>query len=344
MKAMILAGGLSTRLYPLTKQVPKPLVPVALAPNAVHVIRHLASFGYDEIALNVHYHAQAIVDRLGEGSAYGVRLHYLHERELLGSAGAVKQMQDFLSSDDFVVIGCDDLTNLPLNVLVDFHKERGALATIGLVPRERVEQYGVVLTANDGRITGFQEKPAPGTERSKAVNTGVYVFSPSIFDHIPPETFIDFGKDVFPALQKANAAFYGYDAAHAYWCDIGTIDEYWRATTDVLTGRFPVEGTPATGIDASAVIAPSATVEGDVLIGERAVIDEKARIVGPTVISAGAHIGPKASVENSILWDRAVVGEGARVTRTIAGINYDIAPGTQLHDTVVANEEPVPVS
>ncbi|MBV8689784.1 MAG: NTP transferase domain-containing protein, partial [Candidatus Eremiobacteraeota bacterium] len=94
MRAMILAGGLSTRLYPLTKQVPKPLVPVALAPNAVHVIRYLASFGYDEIALNIHYHAQAIVDRLGDGSAYGVRLHYLHEKELLGSAGAVKQMED----------------------------------------------------------------------------------------------------------------------------------------------------------------------------------------------------------------------------------------------------------
>ncbi len=171
MKAMILAGGLSTRLYPLTKQVPKPLVPVALAPNAVHVIRYLASFGYDEIALNVYYHSKAIVDRLGDGSAYGVRLHYLHEPELLGSAGAVKQMEEFLSDDDFVVIGCDDLTDLPLNVLVEFHRERKALATIGLVPRERVEQYGVVLTARDGRITGFQEKPVA---RNRAIEGGQY--------------------------------------------------------------------------------------------------------------------------------------------------------------------------
>ena len=344
MKAMILAGGLSTRLYPLTKQVPKPLVPVGLAPNAVHVIRYLASFGYNEIALNVHYYAKAIMDRLGDGSAYGVRLHYLHERELLGSAGAVKQMEEFLCGDDFVVIGCDDLTDLPLNVLVEFHRKRKALATIGLVPRRDVEQYGVVLTAGDGRITGFQEKPARGTERSKAVNTGVYVFSPRIFEHIPAATFIDFGKDIFPALQQSNAEFFGYDAGEAYWCDIGTIDEYWRASTDVVTGRFHIPDAPATGIDESAIIAPSAIIQGDVLIGERAVIEENAHITGPSVISKDVRIGAGTSVEQSILWEGAIVGPGARVLRTIAGVGYNIAPGAQLDDAVIANEEPLPVA
>ena len=338
---MILAGGLSTRLYPLTKQVPKPLVPVGLEPNAVHVMRYLASFGYDEIALNVYYHAKAIVDRLGDGSAYGVKLQYLHEGELLGSAGAVKQMENFLSGDDFVVIGCDDLTDLPLNVLADFHRKKKALATIGLVPRERVEQYGVVLTADDGRITGFQEKPKPGTERSKAVNTGVYAFSPNIFEHIPPATFIDFGKDIFPALQQSNAAFYGYDAGEAYWCDIGTIEEYWRASIDVLCGRFHIPNAPASGIDESAVIAPSAIVQGEVLIGERAVIEENARIIGPAVISQNVHIGAGARVEESILWEGTRVGEGARVARTIVGVDYRIAARDVLESTVVANEEPV---
>ena len=342
MKAMILAGGLSTRLYPLTRQVPKPLVPVALEPNAVHVIRYLASFGCDDIALNVHYLPDAIVERLGDGSAYGVRLQYLHERTLLGSAGAVKQMEDFLSNEDFVVIGCDDLTDLPLNVLVDFHRKREALATIALVLRDKVQQYGVVLTAPDGRITGFQEKPAPGTERSKAVNTGVYVFSPEIFDHIPPATFIDFGKDVFPALQQADAAFYGFDARDAYWCDIGTIDEYWRATLDVLNGRFHIPDTAATGIDESAVIAPSAIVDGPVLVGSGAIIGDNARVLGPTVISRGVRIGARAFVERSVLWDGARVGEDARVSGTIAGIRYRVPPKASLDDAVVANEEPTP--
>src|SRR5579884_3807957 len=119
MKAMILAGGLSTRLYPLTKQVPKPLVPIAGEPNAVHVIRYLKSYGFDEIAINVHYLAEMITQALGDGSAYGVRLEYLYENELLGSAGAVEQMKYFLGDAPFVVVGCDDLTGIPLDTLLE---------------------------------------------------------------------------------------------------------------------------------------------------------------------------------------------------------------------------------
>ncbi|HTA40342.1 MAG TPA: sugar phosphate nucleotidyltransferase, partial [Candidatus Acidoferrales bacterium] len=92
---MILAGGLSTRLYPLTKQVPKPLVPVAGVPNAVHLIRYLQSFGYDEIAINVFYLADAILAALGDGSAFGVKLHYLHEPVLMGSAGTLKPLESY---------------------------------------------------------------------------------------------------------------------------------------------------------------------------------------------------------------------------------------------------------
>src|SRR6185437_5387809 len=224
MKAMILAGGLSTRLYPLTKQVPKPLVPVAGVPNAIHVIHYLRSFGYDEIAINVHYLAEDIVQTLGDGSQFGVHLTYLHEAELLGSAGAVKQMEAYFTSgggkDPFVVVGCDDLTDFPLSTLVAFHQDRNAVATIGLVECERVEQYGVVVTDETGKIVGFQEKPAPGTERSHSVNTGIYVFHPEIFSNIPAGEFYDFGKQVFSALEEAGEAFYGYSAPNAYWVDI----------------------------------------------------------------------------------------------------------------------------
>ena len=112
MKAMILAGGLSTRLYPLTKAVPKPLVPVAGEPNAAHLIRYLKSYGFDEIAINVHYLADAIVATLGDGSRFGVKLHYSYEPELLGSAGGVKKIEEYFGDDDFIVIGCDEVTDL----------------------------------------------------------------------------------------------------------------------------------------------------------------------------------------------------------------------------------------
>lgn len=338
MKAMILAGGLSTRLYPLTKQVPKPLVPVAGEPNAVHLIRYLKASGYDEIAINVHYLADAIMDALGDGSQYGVRLEYLYESELLGSAGAVKQMESFFGRETFVVVGCDDLTDLPLRELVAFHRSREAIATIGLVERERVDQYGVVVTNPTGKVVGFQEKPAPGSERSRAVNTGIYVFERAIFDRIPANTFYDFGKQVFPDLQASNAAFYGYSASDAYWCDIGTPDEYRRATRDLLSGAFSIPGARSRGADPRATIAPTAAVEGAVWIGRDAIIEDGAFVAGPTVVGNGVRIGRGAHVEGSILWEGARVGSGAFVGGSIVGINYAIPQDASLVDKVVANE------
>ncbi|MHB8177208.1 MAG: sugar phosphate nucleotidyltransferase [Vulcanimicrobiaceae bacterium] len=338
MKAMILAGGLSTRLYPLTKQVPKPLVPVAGEPNAAHLLRYLADAGFDEVAINVHYLAERIVTALGDGARFGVKLRYLHEPELMGSAGALKALEQFFSGETFVVVGCDDLTDLSLAALLDFHRRREAIATIGLVERECVEQYGVVLTDPAGKVVGFQEKPARGTERSRLVNTGIYAFEPEIFAWIPPQTFYDFGAQVFPALQQAVAAFYGYDARGAYWCDIGTPSEYRRASHDLLSGGFSIPGVQATGIDASARIASDVQIEGPVWIGPGVQVGQGVRIVGPSVFGAGACVGDGAHVEHSILWDGARVGSGAQVREVILGMNYAVADESVVEGLVLAHE------
>lgn len=324
MKAMILAGGLSTRLYPLTKQVPKPLVPVAGEPNAVHLIRYLKSYGITEIGINVHYLADMIVDTLGDGSKFGVHLEYLHENVLLGSAGAVEQMKYFLADAPFVVVGCDDLTDIALDDLLAFHKEKDAVATIGLVERAEVDQYGVVVTQADGKIVGFQEKPPKGTEHSNLVNTGIYAFTPEIFKYIPAGVFYDFGKNVFPQLQETGAAFYGFDARGAYWCDIGTPGEYRRATEDVLTGRFRIPG--------------HAPVTSDVWLGSGARIAPDAVVTGPSVIGDGVEIGAGARVERSIIWEGSHIGERAVLRDSIVGMNYRVEPGAALENAIVANE------
>ena len=342
MKAMVLAGGMSTRLYPLTRQVPKPLVPVAGEPNTAHVFRYLKSFGIDEIAINVHYLGGAIKERFGDGSEYGVRLHYLDEAVLMGSAGGVKQMEG-LFDETFVVVGCDDLTDANLNDLVAFHKARKALATIGLVEAEDVREYGVVILDGTGRIVEFQEKPALGTERSHLVNTGIYVFEPAIFERIPAGTFYDFGKNVFPALQAENAAFYGLHLAGAYWRDIGTPGEYRAATSDVLTGRVHLLGeAQARGVAADAIVAPDATLQGDVRVGARTQVGSGVWIVGPSVIGDGVVIGAGASIVRSIVWDRATIGPGAELVDCIVGLDYDIAARERLDGAIVANSpEPV---
>jgi NDP-sugar pyrophosphorylase family protein len=164
----------------------------------------LRSFGIEDIAINVHYLADRIVQTFGDGSQYGVKLHYLHESVLLGSAGGVKQMEEFLKDDTFVVIGCDEVTDMRLDALVAFHKQRAAIATIGLVEADDVSHYGVVIVDDDGRILDFQEKPPPGTERSNLVNTGVYIFEPAIFDRIPA------ARTSFPACNTMRRRFTVY--------------------------------------------------------------------------------------------------------------------------------------
>jgi NDP-sugar pyrophosphorylase family protein len=338
MKAMILAGGMSTRLYPLTKELPKPLVPVAGEPNCAHVIRYLESFGITEIAINVHYHADMVKAALGDGTKYGVTITYLEEERLMGSAGAVKAMEPYFD-DTFVVVGCDDLTDLNLERLIQFHRSSEALATIALVEAEDVSHYGVVVVDAKGKIVEFQEKPEPGTEKSHFVNTGIYVFEPAIFGRIPAGVFYDFGKNVFPGLQAEKAPFFGLHAPGAYWCDIGTPAEYRRATEDVLSGRVRLLGkTRVRGVPSGAVFGEELVIEGDVRVGDNVTFGKRVHLRGPAVLGDGVRVGDDALIDRSIVWDGSQIGDRAHVIDSIIGIDYRVPADTTLDNRIVANE------
>ena len=306
----------------------------------VHVLRSLRAHGCEEVAINVHYLSEMIRDRLGDGSNYGVKLHYLDEHELTGSAGAVKAMEGFFT-ETFVVVGCDGLTNFDLTALVERHNERNALATIGLIEGDEVDQYGVVVLDDESRIVEFQEKPPRGTERSKLVNTGIYAFSPAIFERIPPKAFYDFGKQVFPELQRDRAEFYGVADHDAYWTDIGTIPEYRRASRDVMSGRFVIEGFAAHEIARDAVISADAHVGDNVRVGRGAVIASGARITNGSVIGADVQVGAGAIVDGSIVWEGARIGADARLTDAIVGFRTEVESGRVLNGDVVADESAV---
>jgi len=194
-----------------------------------------------------------------------------------------------------------------------------------------------VVTDKTGRITGFQEKPAPGTERSNLVNTGIYVFSPRIFERIPAETFYDFGKQVFPELLVDKLPFYGFDARDAYWCDIGTPSEYRRASDDVVNGLFRIPDTRPNGADPSATIAPSATIDRNVWIGSNVRIGERVRIVGPSVVGNESVIEDDALLEASILWEGSRIGAGAELRAAIVGKETVVEPKSILTGDIVAS-------
>lgn len=235
MKGMIMAAGVGTRLYPLTKDVPKPMVPIAGKPLMEHIINLLRNHGITQLVANLHYLPDEIQNYFGEGSEFGVNLKYTFEPDLMGTAGGVKNNQDFLD-DTFIVVSGDALTDINLGAFMRFHKEKGAIATIALKPMEEVERFGVVITNAEGRIINFQEKPQKEEALSNLVNTGIYIFEPEIFNHIPPGEFYDFGKNLFPRLALEGASFCGY-ITEDYWCDVGSLESYSQAQKDVEQGK-----------------------------------------------------------------------------------------------------------
>ena len=305
MKGMILAGGLSTRLYPLTLDLPKPLVPVLDEPVVSHVIEYLKRYGVDDLVINVHYFPEAVRDYVGDGSQWGVHIDYLHEPELMGSAGAVRQVADRFT-ETFIVIGCDDITDIDLAAALALHHDRKSEATIVLAEVPDISQYGAVIVDANGRILEFQEKPPKGTERSNLANTGVYIFEPALLQRIPDKTFYDFGKQVFPEILADGGAFYGM-RQRAYWCDIGTPREYRRVHRDALLGHLKL--TPP----------QSARIVDGVLIGFGAQISPKARIESPVSIGAKTVIEHGANVKASILWENVRIGADARLDDVVLG-------------------------
>jgi len=283
-------------------------------PVVDHVMEYLHRFGVCDLVINVHYFAAAVEAHIADGSTWDVRMAYLREPQLLGSAGAVKQVQERFT-ETFVVIGCDDVTAIDLRAAVAFHRDHRAEATIVLASASDVTQYGAVVTDSGGRILGFQEKPAKGTERSNLVNTGVYVFEPSVLQRIPAKQFYDFGKQVFPEMLAAGARFFGMHQ-DAYWCDIGTLHEYRRVHADALAGAVQLR--PGEG----------ATISDGVLIGHKAAVDPSARLLAPLCIGAGSSIGVGAAVSSCILWPEVAIGHGASVSNAVLGSRTVVEAGS----------------
>jgi NDP-sugar pyrophosphorylase family protein len=169
-------------------------------------------------------------------------------------------------------------------------------------------------------------------------NTGVYAFSPAIFEHIPAGEFYDFGKQVFPSLQNAGERFYGFDARGAYWADIGTPREYRRASFDVVRGIVRIPHAEPDGVDPSARLAPSARITGPVRMGARVWIGDGCSIVGPSVLDDDVTVEAGARLKRTILWQGATIGSGSDLRDSIVGKDYDVAPETILIDSLVAND------
>jgi mannose-1-phosphate guanylyltransferase/phosphomannomutase len=247
MRALILAAGEGTRLRPLTLDRPKPMLPVGGRPLLEHLVCLVRQHGIREVALNLHYKPEAIIDYFGDGARFGVSITYSHEERLLGSAGAARRLDWFLR-EPFIVLYGDVLTDVNLSALVDLHYAQDGLATLALYEVEDPSRCGIVELERDGRISRFVEKPAPDTNPSRLANAGIYVLDPRLLKLVPPEQVADFGLDVFPAALQLGLPLYGH-RVDGYVLDIGSIERYRQAESDLGTGRYrPGRTTPVDGL------------------------------------------------------------------------------------------------
>ena len=313
-----MAAGLGTRLRPLTHAIPKPLVPVANRPIMEHILERLARDGFREVVANLHWYPDTIRDHFGDGSALGTELTYSYEETLLGTAGGVRNVREFLGDEHFCVLAADALTDLDLGALVSEHRERGWIATLATKRVPNVSEYGVVVAGSDGRVQGFQEKPDPAEALSDLANCMIYVLEPEIFDYFPAKREVDFALDVFPALLEHDVPF-GVHVADAYWNDVGSLPEYLQGNLDVLAGAVDVE--PAGELlDAETGAALDGVEQsGRVLVGEGARVGDDVRLDGPVVLGSGAVVGAGARVRESVLLPGAEVPADGLLAGAIAG-------------------------
>jgi mannose-1-phosphate guanylyltransferase len=332
MKAMILAAGKGTRVRPITYTIPKPMIPIIEKPVMEFLLELLRQHGFTEIMVNVSHLASEIENYFRDGQRFGVEIAYSFEGriedgkligEAIGSAGGMRKIQDFqlFFDDTFIVLCGDALIDLNLTEAVQWHKQKGAMATIvtKTVPREQVTSYGVVVTDAAGRIQSFQEKPSVQDALSTNINTGIYIFEPEVLDYIPSGEVFDIGGDLFPKLVADNAPFYAIPMDFQ-WVDIGKVPDYWHAIRNVMLGKVrnvPIPGkqiSPGifTGLNV-AVNWDKVDIQGPVYIGGMTRIEDGATIIGPAMIGPNCWVCSGATVDNSVIFEYSRLGPGVRL-------------------------------
>jgi mannose-1-phosphate guanylyltransferase len=317
MRAMVLAAGLGTRLRPLTYEIPKPMVPVLDRPVMEHIVDLLDSHGFDEVIANLHYFPETISEHFGE------RLRYHLEPELLGTAGGVRACADFLGDEAFLVISGDALTDIDLQALAARHREAGGIATLAVKQVADTREFGVVLHDDDGRITGFQEKPDPEEALSDLGNAGIYVFDPEIFDYFPDRPFVDWAKDVFPVLLENDVPFFIHELDE-YWNDVGSLSELREGTFDALRGELHLEIDgeelwPGVIVAGESPLHEDTEIEAPAWIGRDVRIGAGVRLMGPIVLGDGAIVGDRAQLRASIVFPGTEIAADSILIGAICG-------------------------
>lgn len=301
MKGMILAAGLGTRLWPLTEGRSKPAIPFMNQPLISYSADYLASFGINEIVVNLHHEPESIRQALGDGSAFGVGIQYSYEEEILGTSGAIDRVRGLLCDEDFVVINGKIVTDIDLAAAVRTHSESNAIATLVLRENAGRERFSVVEVDSNRRIVKFAGFPEPAKdhETPPLMFTGIQVLSPRILDYVPRNCFSHSTVDVYPPAIEKGEAVIGH-VAGGEWHEMSTLDRYLTSSVTFM---------------------------------------RKAGI--RFVAGRGSMISSEAVIEDSVLWEDVTVETACRLRRVVIGDRVRLPRGSAFERAVIVRRDGV---
>ena len=319
-EAVVLVGGLGTRMRPLTLSAPKPMLPTAGVPLLTHLLGRIRAAGVRHVVLGTSYRAEVFATHFGDGSAMGLALEYIVEEQPLGTGGGIRNVAAALAEPDVLIFNGDVLSGLDPAEVVRTHRKAGADVTLHLVRVADPRAFGCVPTTADGQVIAFLEKTDdPPTD---LVNAGCYVFRRDVIDTIPAGRAVSVERETFPGLLAAGARLHAHVDA-SYWLDLGTPAAYVQGSADLVRGLVPSPALP--GPVGDALLLPGATVHPDARVGDG------------SVVGAGAVVEGGAQVFGSVLMDRARVATGAHLQRSVLGAGARVGAGAVLRDAVVGD-------
>jgi mannose-1-phosphate guanylyltransferase len=310
-----MAGGLGTRLRPITDNIPKSLIPVAGKPVVFYLMKALARVSNDYI-LTVSYRYEKVIDLFSGPAARGKNILFSVEKEPLGTAGGLKKVEKFIE-ETFIVGNADTIFQQDVRGLLDFHKEKKNTVTLGLTPVDDPSEFGVAKV-RDGRIVQFQEKPKVNPI-SNLANVGVYVMEPEIFDYIERNKQVDVAKELLPALQSDGKKIGGF-RMKGTWIDIGR-------PRDLIKANIFVSGKSQRKVNGSR-LSGKVYLGKDVKIGKNCLLEDVA-IYSGTVIEDNVHI------KNSVIYDGSTVGDGSKIEDSILSFGSILGEGVIISDSVI---------
>jgi NDP-sugar pyrophosphorylase family protein len=341
LKALLLAGGLATRLRPLTNTRPKHLLPIGNRPHIDHLLHLLQRHGIHDVVLTTSYLAEAFDGTVAAARERGLNIEVTHETEPLGTAGAIKHAEALLGGETFLTFNADVLTDMDLGRLIELHRQGAGTATMLLTPVEDPSAFGVVATDAVGLVERFIEKPAPGEAPTNLINAGIYVMEPEVLSRIPPDEVWSAEHQLFPQL-VADEEMFAFEL-DGYWMDIGTPAQYLQSNMDAVEGRYVSELLPVSAEKRRAAIAaqPDVPHVWSFVATDREHVAPTAGLAS-AVIGRDCTIGDDAVIFSSVLLPEVHVGRGAQIRRSVLGEGVRVEDGAKIEGVTIGDGETVP--